>query len=480
MRRYVTAAAAIGLALASSVALAGGDTNEDTVILACAKNNNGQLRIVDDQDDCKNSEYPVSWNAEGPAGPIGPQGQPGPPGPQGETGEPGVKGETGDQGIQGERGTPGPQGEPGEQGIQGVPGPKGDDGVDGVDALPCTVIDNMDGTLTMSCPDGSSVTWFGETPNEILTGEDDDLLVSMGLAREVAVGQTGWCNVDVVVRQSLAELRSGDVVEVTLGKTTGDVIQTWTYEVTASDLGAGVPLELNYDCDSIPFPGATGITLDVTTDKDACVLFVGCVQDSVELGPVSITTRNTPPTAPVVSIGGATGTFSDLTCSIDEPSTDIDGDFVSYGYAWSNNGEPVSGLTTDTVPASFTNRDEVWECAVTPFDGTEAGPTGRASVTIPNSTPWEPTSCFILPTEPRDDDSLSLLAFSIPDPDGDEVTSIIEWSTFADGHLPAYDNLTTIPAEDTNIGDAWSAYCYGFDGELRGPGIGSNTVEVLP
>ncbi len=115
--------------LASSVALAGGDNSQDTTILACAKNNNGQLRIVDDLDDCQNSEYAISWNLEGP------------PGPQGDQGDPGVAGE------------PGPEG---DQGDPGVPG------ADGMDALPCTVTDNLNGTLTMSCPDGSSVTWIGE------------------------------------------------------------------------------------------------------------------------------------------------------------------------------------------------------------------------------------------------------------------------------------------------------------------------------
>jgi len=51
-----------------------------TVILACAKKENGQLRIVADHSECRPSEDPISWNAEGPAGPAGPAG---PQGPQG-------------------------------------------------------------------------------------------------------------------------------------------------------------------------------------------------------------------------------------------------------------------------------------------------------------------------------------------------------------------------------------------------------------
>ncbi len=126
MKRHLTIAAAIGLTFASSVAIAGGaDTDDSNTILACAKNSNGQLRIVDDHDDCRRSEYAISWNTEGPAGPIGAQGD---PGPQGDQGDPGPQGDQGDPGPQGDQGDPGPQGDqgdPGPQGDQGDPGPTG-------------------------------------------------------------------------------------------------------------------------------------------------------------------------------------------------------------------------------------------------------------------------------------------------------------------------------------------------------------------
>ena len=47
------------------------------VILACAKKENGQLRIVEDHSECHPSENPVSWNVAGPAGPPGAQGSQG-------------------------------------------------------------------------------------------------------------------------------------------------------------------------------------------------------------------------------------------------------------------------------------------------------------------------------------------------------------------------------------------------------------------
>jgi hypothetical protein len=59
-----------------------GQSNAD-VINACKNDRSGILRIVDDVDDCRSSETPLSWNTEGPQGeqgPTGPQGPPGPPG----------------------------------------------------------------------------------------------------------------------------------------------------------------------------------------------------------------------------------------------------------------------------------------------------------------------------------------------------------------------------------------------------------------
>ncbi len=47
-------------------------------INACAKQNNGKLRLVADPGQCKDNEAPVSWESEGPQGPAGPQGNPAP------------------------------------------------------------------------------------------------------------------------------------------------------------------------------------------------------------------------------------------------------------------------------------------------------------------------------------------------------------------------------------------------------------------
>jgi hypothetical protein len=134
MRRHLPALLVILLVAAAGVAVA--ETGDGGTIYACAKKNNGQLRLVGSPDDCLGSENLVSWGMQGPPGGPGPQGEGGPAGPGGE------------------------------------PGPPGVDGEDGADGSSCSVNDNADGTFTMSCTDGTSVTWAGAPVSSPDTDDD--------------------------------------------------------------------------------------------------------------------------------------------------------------------------------------------------------------------------------------------------------------------------------------------------------------------
>lgn len=83
MKSYLIVATVIVMVVGAGIAAADVD---DDIVNACARINNGQLRIVEGPDDCLNSEYPVLWNVEGPQGPQGEQGIPGDPGPRGPEG----------------------------------------------------------------------------------------------------------------------------------------------------------------------------------------------------------------------------------------------------------------------------------------------------------------------------------------------------------------------------------------------------------
>lgn len=69
----------LGMTLVAGIAVA----QQGDAIHACAKNVNGQLRLVDGPADCRASETPFAWSVTGPQGPEGAQGPIGPQGPSG-------------------------------------------------------------------------------------------------------------------------------------------------------------------------------------------------------------------------------------------------------------------------------------------------------------------------------------------------------------------------------------------------------------
>jgi hypothetical protein len=158
VRRAVIIGAVLCLLVAGGLAAVATSAGGGDEIHACYKKKNGQLRVIDAGEDCRRSEVYLSWNSEGPPGPPGEAGPQGEPGPEGPPGPPGADGAPGADGIDGEQG---PQGEEGPPGQDGQDGSDGQDGTDGGDGTSCSVADNGNGTFTMSCTDGSSVTWAG-------------------------------------------------------------------------------------------------------------------------------------------------------------------------------------------------------------------------------------------------------------------------------------------------------------------------------
>ena len=110
----------------------------------------------------------------------------------------------------------------------------------------------------------------------------------------------------------------------------------------------------------------------------------------------SATVQNRAPVVSSVSISPSNPIegVDDIHCVIDTPSTDPDGDSVSYGFDWTVDGQAYIGSTQDTdyigdtLPSSETVAGEVWECTVTPYDGTVDG----SSISV-DATVVEPVTC---------------------------------------------------------------------------------------
>lgn len=215
------------------------------------------------------------------------------------------------------------------------------------DALTCTVtpFDGVDygtpvaNTVTVNNTP-PTVTALSLTPNTLLT---DDILTATGSGADA----------------------DGDALSF-----------AWDWYV---DSGAGFSLVQSNS-------GANADTLDGVYhfDRGDQVYVVMTISDgsssAMQTSP-TITVQNTAPSAYNVLItpAGPVAGVDDLECIAQ--GADADGDAVSFTYAWEVDGATTT-YTSAVISTTELTNGEVWECIVTPDDGTDVGPANSSVVTI--------------------------------------------------------------------------------------------------
>ncbi|MBK9369809.1 MAG: hypothetical protein IPN01_26510 [Deltaproteobacteria bacterium] len=146
-----------------------------------------------------------------------------------------------------------------------------------------------------------------------------------------------------------------------------------------------------------------------------------------DVGTASVTIQNTAPTLTSVSLTPTAPSETDtLTCT-PSGAADVDGDSVSYEYAWTVNGVLIS-TTTSTLGSSFWQKGDTISCAVTPTDGVDDGAAvSSASVTVGNGAP-SITGVTISPSSATVSSTLTCAVTGFSDPDGDADASTFAWT----------------------------------------------------
>lgn len=188
-----------------------------------------------------------------------------------------------------------------------------------------------------------------------------------------------------------ASTRTDDVLTAVANPTDADgdpltVSYAWT--VNGSDVAATGP---SLD-GAVWFDEGDTVAVTVTADDG--------VATDVASAPVR-TVLNTAPTAPTARIDPELAFGGDtLTCTVDTPSTDADGDPIVYEVTWTVDGVAyeaggavdsadtatagwIGPLTTtwpgDTVDGADVGFGEDWACTLTPFDDDGPGPSATAA-----------------------------------------------------------------------------------------------------
>ncbi|HMV65993.1 MAG TPA: MopE-related protein, partial [Myxococcota bacterium] len=140
---------------------------------------------------------------------------------------------------------------------------------------------------------------------------------------------------------------------------------------------------------------------------------------------------NTPPTAPVIDLTpNAPRSNQNLLVTVTTPSTDVDGDTVTYDLYWTKDGDvfpnPTSPTTTTTLDKSATRRGETWEVTAVANDGYATGGSDSDFVVIQN-TPPTVESAVLLPSAPTTATDVRAFGINFYDEDGDPEDYVISW-----------------------------------------------------
>jgi len=235
--------------------------------------------------------------------------------------------------------------------------------------------------------------------------------------------------------------------------------------------------------DGAPTPWATDVLPSLETARGeqwTCEVRGNDGTLSSEPGSASVTVGNTAPTVDSASLSpNPAFETSTLTC-VPDGFADIDGDTEDYTWAWEVNGSPVVGATDGWLDGADFDRDDLVACLVTPFDGTDAGTTiPSAPLFIDNSVPTPPTVTLTPSPTAAVQSALNCAHTTSSDADpGDLVGYEFEWDLNG-VHQPAWDNLPSVPASATALGEQWTCRVRAGDGTDASAWVSAST-DVLP
>lgn len=174
--------------------------------------------------------------------------------------------------------------------------------------------------------------------------------------------------------------------------------------------------------------GTTGATLSsgyVRGDTVTCSVTPGDGTDTGSVETASIVISNSRPEISSVSLSPDPADTDDtLSCTVGTV-TDVDGDTVTYTYAWYVNGSSV-GVSATSLPTIYTTKNDTVYCLVTPNDSYESGTAVQSNVvTIDNSAPVMST-VTLSPSSPGTEDIITATA-TATDADSDTVSYSYDW-----------------------------------------------------
>jgi len=225
-------------------------------------------------------------------------------------------------------------------------------------------------------------------------------------------------------------------------------------------------------------PDATEATLQSSFNKGDQVYVVVIPTDGKENGEAQASNKllivNTEPTGPKVEIRPTQPAEDDeLTCEFIEPSTDADGDDISYNIKWyKNNKEQKDLADKQTIEAQYTVAGEKWRCKVVATDG-EANSSTASSKTVTikevkKNTPPNIDGVDIQPSLAYVGDILTAVPKGWTDAEGNKESYRYQWQIQSEGEWSDVGTDATFDTSKVADASTIKVIVIPYDGEDEG------------
>ena len=190
-------------------------------------------------------------------------------------------------------------------------------------------------------------------------------------------------------------------------------------------------ISLTWELDGVLFStqsatstGVAQFVENTLTAGDHTLIVTAIDGDGLSTSDVRNFSINGIPTAPTITFSPSTAYTEDDITAIATGSVDPEGSAITYSYIWYQNGIQHSN-TSATLPASSTQKNDIWKVRITPNDGITDGTASEAEIAINNTAP-SITISITPSTSIYNDDTLTCTAIAI-DPD-ESLTPTYSWT----------------------------------------------------
>jgi len=190
----------------------------------------------------------------------------------------------------------------------------------------------------------------------------------------------------------------------------------------------------------------------------------------------TVTIRNTHPELDSAALTpDPSYTSNSMTCSAGT-TYDLDGDVINVTYGWQVDGVDVAGVTGAILNSTYTARDNIVTCLVTPSDGTDDGSTVASNtVTVLNTAP-SISGVSLSPSSPTSSDTITATPTGWSDSDGDDQGYV--WTWYVNSSEIVGVTTSTLESSNFGVGDTIYAIVTPNDGYEDGAPVTSSTITV--